>query len=229
MFKSLVNAPPNGWQFIEPTISPEPMVTWDLGSLVNQVIEARKRNPRHRLDSSYDAVYADVLRQNEARVRALPGTDIFFSDATTGFTPPPKTSALRRVSQKLAAAAGGVVKVNAGVGVLLDWLGSGAKPVADELAEQRAAVCVDCPKNTKGNLTDFFTVPASDTILKQLEIRKDMNLKTTRDFGLNVCSACLCPMKLKVHVPMSYIQAKMNDKVKSELDPRCWMLKEWTA
>ena len=51
-----------------------------------------------------------------------------------------------------------------------------------------------------------------------------MDLKTSKDAELNVCQACLCPLKLKVHTPMSLIQKRLKPEQRAELDPKCWIL-----
>jgi hypothetical protein len=97
------------------------------------------------------------------------------------------------------------------------------------VAERRASVCVNCPKNEPGDLTRFFTVPASEAIRKQLERAHLLKLHTQSDSQINVCGACLCPLRLKVWFPISFILKHMTDDVKAELQPespRCWILDE---
>lgn len=120
-------------------------------------------------------------------------------------------------------AAVAVKKVVAGAGVLLDWLGEGAKPVAQELANKRAEICSTCPQNVKTDLTSFFTVPAANMIRQQIEIRGEMKLSTPFDAKLGICQACACPLTLKPHVQLSYILKKLSPEVRAKLDPRCWM------
>ena len=116
-----------------------------------------------------------------------------------------------------------------GTGLLVDWLGSGGNAVAPDLASQRALVCCGCPLNSRAPLTDWFTVPASEGIRKELSRRSDLKLATAVDDQLGTCTACICPLKLKVHCPADYIQAHLKPAVKAQLDPRCWMLSELAA
>lgn len=127
---------------------------------------------------------------------------------------------IRAASVGAAAAA---KKVVAGAGVLLDWLGDGAKPVSQELANKRAEICSTCPQNVKTDLTSFFTVPAANMIRQQIEIRGEMKLSTPFDAKLGICQACACPLTLKPHVQLSYILKKLSPEVRAKLDPRCWM------
>lgn len=116
--------------------------------------------------------------------------------------------------------------VAAGAATLSDWLGSGGKPVPQELANGRAETCAGCPKNMPGDWTSFFTLPAADLIRRQLAKRTELSVSTPLDDRINVCSACYCPLKLKVHCPIEHIQARMPDAVKNELAPDCWVLRE---
>jgi hypothetical protein len=75
---------------------------------------------------------------------------------------------------------------------------------------------------------------------------QDRKLSTPYDDRLNVCKVCLCPLKLKVHTPLKYISAHMNEAVLADLmkvgqpdkelerlgqkneDPKCWIVEERT-
>lgn len=116
--------------------------------------------------------------------------------------------------------------VAAGAATLKDWFGAGGKPVAKEAAEARAAVCAGCPKNAPGEWSSFFTVPAADFIRKMMNQKRDMALSTSQDDSLNVCSACYCPLKLKVWTPIEHIKERMPEVVRNDLAPECWVLKE---
>lgn len=116
--------------------------------------------------------------------------------------------------------------VAAGAATINDWLGAGGKPVAAPLALARAQVCVKCPKNQPGDLLSFFTQPAADLIKKMMARKQEMQLSTPLDEQLNVCSACYCPLRLKVWCPIEHIKARMPEAVKVELAPECWVLSE---
>ena len=93
------------------------------------------------------------------------------------------------------------------------------------MADSRAAICATCPRNDGGDFTAYFTKPIADRIRTQLEIRGDLQLRTSHDEKLTVCSACDCPLKLKVWVPIEHIMLHTADDVRAKLDPRCWILK----
>jgi hypothetical protein len=110
--------------------------------------------------------------------------------------------------------------------VLVEWLASGAEAVPQEKANARAAVCAKCPMNEKGDLLRFFTKPVSEAIRHALSLRSEWKLETPDDFRLGVCTACDCPMRLKVHIPIERIREKLKPEIKSRLHPDCWIPKE---
>lgn len=123
-----------------------------------------------------------------------------------------------------------VLKSAAGAsGIIVEWISSGAEAVPQDQAEYRASVCAACPLNEKGDWTSFFTVPVSAAIRAALNKRSEMKLSTSFDEKLNVCSACLCPMKLKVHVPLEKFISKMSQESKNSLHELCWIKKEEQA
>lgn len=117
-------------------------------------------------------------------------------------------------------------QVAAGVRTLADWLGGSGTPVSQELANKRAQICSDCPQNGKGDWLSTFTIPAQNLIRRQLQERKDMSLSTPFDDNLQMCEACACPIPLKVHVPIEYINQRLAAPIRARLDPRCWILHE---
>lgn len=124
--------------------------------------------------------------------------------------------------------------VAAGSQIIVEWIQSGAEAVPIAQATKRASVCAGimedgsdrCPKNVNHDLTSIFTIPVSHAIRSELKKRKDMNLETPYDEKLGVCSACSCPMKLKVHVPLNSFLHKMSGDAVADLDPRCWITAE---
>jgi hypothetical protein len=147
----------------------------------------------------------------------------FVQGGSESATPFPKAASSPRLQrttqQKLASVA-------AGGSVLVEWLASGAEAVAPELANSRAAVCAGCPSNEQGDWSRWFTVPIAVTIRKALDTRKTWKLSTPSDDRLMVCAACLCPMLLKVHVPLDKFYDRMTPESKEDLDGGCWIRKE---
>lgn len=165
----------------------------------------------------------EIMVENYTVQRCLAGRwlDWLLLDA-----PFPEATPSYQKKTLLAGVVGGVARVKAGIGVLLEWLGDGGQPVDPALAVARASVCATCPKNDGGDFKAYFTKPIADRIRLQLEMRGEMQLRTSHDDKLTVCSACDCPLKLKVHVPIDYVLRHTSNSTRSNLDPRCWILSE---
>ena len=115
--------------------------------------------------------------------------------------------------------------LSAGTALLLEWEGENFPTVPPTESATRAAICADCPKNGLGDLTRWFTVFASESIRKRIEGAQKLGLNTPADDKLGICDACLCPLKLKVHVPLENIKRHTTAKARADFDPRCWILK----
>lgn len=223
--KSLTAHPPWDWQFLQPETGMSQPIKGSFTSVVQQVMALRKANKylaeKHGWRTDLKGVEFDVEQQNVDRCLAGGWTDFVQFDAVP--TPPAEYDSSKKNERGNVA---GVKRVAAGVGVLLEWLGSSGKGVAQELAEKRAAVCVACPKNGKGNLLDYFTGKAAEKIKTQLEIKNDLLMRTSKDKELGTCEACRCHLPLKVHTPLKHIVEHMSHDVRAALDPKCWVTAE---
>lgn len=226
--KSFINHPPGSWQFLQPEAGQVQPFVGSFNFVVDEVTRLRQANTflceRYGWRTDRPAIENEVEQYNVARCIAGGWFDFLIADdpntgAYTSAAPPPPEK------KKRPGVVGAVRNVKAGVAVLLDWLGSGAKPVEAALAEARAVLCSDCPKNNGGDFTSYFTEPIAAKIRTQLEIKNDLQLHTPNDDRLTVCSACSCPLRLKVWTPLEHILAHTPDEVKTQLDPRCWILK----
>ena len=152
----------------------------------------------------------------------------FLTDAGGSATPLSSSLSLLALKQ-LGAAVGEIKKLWAGIKTLNDFLDSGEPPVASELAEARASVCVLCPKNGQGDFTRWFVKPVALAIKLQLEKLQERKISTSKDAQLNLCEICLCTLKLKTQTPMKYIKPQMPDGMLNELraaNEHCWIVKE---
>ena len=129
--------------------------------------------------------------------------------------PQKKTSLWRSVAGKVS-----------GSTALTDWLGQGGKPVEKELAEKRASICATCPKNDGGDWKSYFSTPVANQIRGLLGVKHDMELSTSYDAQLTVCSACDCNLQLKVWSPADIIAPHTSEAVWNKLDKRCWLFSE---
>lgn len=223
---------PHGLRFLQPETQWQPRTRFQsFDTIVRALIAHRQSRPdlvaskKWALD--YDSVANEVDAFN-ANICARHGWNNYISDGA-GAEPPPKTQALLQQERSvIAAAAGKAKKIWGGIRTLNEWIDSGAPPVPTTLAESRAANCAGCKKNGIGDFTAWFTKPASDSITKQIEKLRQMKLSTSKDAKINICEVCLCPLKLKVHTPITFIKAHMSAEVLAELRtvPNCWIPKE---
>jgi hypothetical protein len=216
--------PPGGWEFYQPQTrwsAPTPKSsTFD--QTVNLIIKHRFANPAvtasHKLATDPGAVGNELENYTRARL-GMPAIGQDFPKTL----PPAQAPAVSGAVQGLVAA---VKQIAAGAALLLEWEESGRPPVDIPISEARAALCDGCPKNSdEKDLARIFTEPAAKLIKRKFERLFSLNLKTTHDEALNVCTACLCPLKLKVHTPVDLILKRLTGEQRSKLDPRCWILK----
>lgn len=219
--------PAGGYKFFEARTQWSPMEMQDFNTTVGLIMAHRKANPRFAAEWSTRpediALELDLQTCLSLQHRGL--SEQFCVGSTASFPSAP-ASPRQWLGQKLQAGVAEAKRVITGIKTLTDWLGSGGKPVPHEFAEHRASICATCPKNAQGSLSSFFTEDASEVIRRQLAIRNDMELSTTHDEKLGVCSACSCPLKLKVHAPLNHIMANLKDSARVNLEKRCWILHE---
>ena len=226
--KSLTAHPPWGFRFLQPETGQAQEFEGSFNHVVEQTMLLRQSNPflseRHGWRTDRAGVEHDVEQFNVSRMIAGGWLDFIIQDDSN--PPAPLYVMPEKKTPRLgsAAALGSVKRVAAGVVLLIEWLGSGAKPVEQSLADKRAEICATCPKNGKGGILSYFTQPMADKIRTQMEMRGDLQLKTQHDEQLGVCEACLCPLRLKVFTPIEHVLAHTSDEVKKELVPQCWIL-----
>ncbi len=230
--------PPGGYIYVQKETSwdnrkASPQSVWDIRKLATDLQIHRRAN--HARYPYLSLNYADILKEvdqtNADRVSRIPNTEQYLTyteDASV-----PKTQALPHqfFSQKLQGVVAGVAKVSAGRVMLQDWEKEGFPRVPQETAETRAATCVDCPRNEKGDWTRWFTVPASHLVKRQIEHLTEAKLATSLDDKIQVCGICLCPLRVKVHAPMEFIKRYTSPEIRGELSQvrtttgkQCWVI-----
>lgn len=220
---------PFGLQFFQPETRFNARPGSSFNNIVDQVVAMRKANPamtqKHGWSTDWNAVADEVDAYNAAICERMGWTNYISVPATP--VPSPKFKALSPQSEKqLSAAAGKAKKVWQGVRTLNDWFESGEPAVPAEQSESRAKTCVACPLNGKGGLEEWFVKPAAAAIKLQFAKLSERKLSTTVDEQLNVCTACICPLKLKVHTPLEFISPHMGEETRRALDLGCWILSE---
>lgn len=230
MLKSRETLPPGGFVYRQA------QTNWTLpfglafDQAVDAIIKHRKANPRFNLSTDWNAVASELESFTEARLMRIPGAEIYLG------APDPKPAGPHQPSPALDAAVAGTnsPSIQAGIPVLINWLGEGLKPVLPELAVARAAICAGdpndpqskCPQNKLGDWKHWFTGPIAATLKLQMQIKNHMKLFTPSDGRLNVCAACACELKLKVWTPLKHIKEHLEDDMRRRLDERCWILHE---
>lgn len=218
------NPPPNGWSYTQAetgwnNLERSPVSQWDLNLLIREIAAHRRANPRFNLSTDFNQIKQEVKYTNALRLLSMPNTESYLMQDTA-----PTPSVLKKVLRPLRKLPGAAVaNLISGAGTIIDWLGSGGQPVAKELAEQRASVCVTCPMNQDG---DWFIEKASQLIKAQIGMKNDLSLKTSVDDKLYTCKVCLCPLPLKVWAPLDTVRAHMKDEVRKELPDFCWINRE---
>jgi hypothetical protein len=193
---------------------------------VQGVLQARIASPtftkRYHLSTDQSVIEQEV-DSGLATIAAENGwTDYYVTsaqDRAAGGGPAPFPVRPRSLKREVAGLA-------AGGSILVKWIKSGAEAVPQAVSDNRASVCAECPLNDKGDWTRFFTVPVSGAIRRELERRKEFKLSTPYDDKLQICAACICPLKLKVHLPFEFFWPEMDDETKVELWEGCWIRKE---
>lgn len=222
---------PGGFKFLQPETGWQPSRFSSFQTIVQAIISHRSANPHLAQKHNWRMDVAgveDELDTFNATVCARMGWTNYIT-VPEGEPPPPKLKAPSPEEQsQIAAAAGRVKKIWSGVRTLSDWVSQGGEAVTPNRSESRAAVCAACPLNGKGDFTQWFTAPAAAAIAGMVEKLKSRKLSTTHDESLNICTACLCPMKLKVHTPISFIKQHLSESVISDLRkaPACWIIEE---
>lgn len=220
--------PIGGFLFVDAPISAEPMQDYDVNVLVQNVANRRSQNPRFNLTTNPDAVKQEILSQNTARMNGLLKTPAERSAYLIDDGQPVSAPSFPQPQPpaRVVVAPAVVVRAAAGVKILLDWLGEGARPVDTVLAQQRAKVCVSCPQNQQGDFFQRIEAGVAASIRKTVEIKNSMKLRTTVDHQLHTCQACDCHTPLKVWVPIKHILDHDREEIRAKLAPACWILEE---
>lgn len=130
-----------------------------------------------------------------------------------------------------AAVAPDAVKLADGAIILKEWLGEGGIPVAQNLAQSRADVCLKhggngCPANARKTMWSWLSVPVANTVLRWIEHKNKMNLHVDGEENLGTCSACLCELTVKIWCPMKHIQEHSDPRVIEQMPSHCWVKSE---
>jgi len=226
--KSRRSFPPAGWIFYEPKTNWTAPMGLSFDQVVAAIIQHREANPRFAKE--WMTSPEDVSNELDFYTCTRLNHDPNYCDS--GGSPPNFQMGLSALSRRrptpssraqLAGKDSHFTKTVAGIGLAIDWLGSGLSPVPQELAERRAITCSRCSKNQDGDFWQRIAAVTANNIKKVMAIRTDMKLSTTLDDKLHSCTACDCFLKLKVHTPLSHIIEHTSENVMKDLDENCWI------
>lgn len=223
--------PPQGYLFYQPQCNWTSTFGFGFWDTVNAIREMRLKNPRFADQWTTDRnaiadeldFFTCVRLHHDPRWCSPEGQEKTLEWQTWQ---PPSPPSLPPKSAG-AAAVDRIENFTAGVGVVLDWLGTSLEPVSPELAEKRAAVCAGCPKNVDPDWIQKLESWAAESVRSLVGLKNDLKLSTSVDDKLNSCAACDCSLPLKVHVKIEHVKAHTSDRQKAALDPKCWILSEW--
>ena len=174
---------PNGYRFYQPQTK-WTAVHGSFRSVTQQVLVMREGNAGlcklHNLSLDPAVIEVEVEQFNIQRCLDNKWHHYLIGSPAEGPWLPKRSP--RSLIQSLAGVA-------AGAKTVVEWIRSGTEAVTPELSRQRAEVCSRCPQNAAGDLTSFFTVPASRAIQAALQLRSEWKLSTPRDEQLGVCVA----------------------------------------
>jgi hypothetical protein len=103
----------------------------------------------------------------------------------------------------------------------LDWAGEGRPLVEQGEAERRASICARCYLNVRAGGCG----QSCRAIIRALA-GLFVNRKTSVDAQLNNCAACKCWMSVKVHFPLTTIEAYDTPNLQVLLPSHCWLKKD---
>jgi hypothetical protein len=221
---------PNGLTFYVPELNWRPRQFSSFDGIVDALYHLILANPPLQAKYPTDkTAVADMVDEYNAAICAQNGWSEYIGRPQQD-APIPKGSPQRQQAllQNLRSAAAKAKELVAGAKALGEWVDSGEPAVPSEQSASRAAICADCPQNEMGDFTKWFTVPAAELIRKRLEVLHSRQLSTPDDERINICSACSCPSRLKVHTPIAYIVKSLSAEQRERLKQgkNCWILSE---
>ena len=203
-----------GWQFRQSQtgwVNPAAMI--GKSASVDAIRKHRLANPaitaKHKLSTDPVVIEQELIAFQRAR-GALPPEQqqpSFFVQRSS-------------LPAQVHEAAAAIKRAAQGTSVILDWLASGGAPVAQELANKRASICIGCKKNVEGA---WYTVAPAELIKSTLEARKDLTLVTPSDAALKSCDVCKCLLRLKVWCPLTPIIQHTKPEIMAEFPRHCWI------
>lgn len=110
---------------------------------------------------------------------------------------------------------------------LLEFLGPQGKPVELVVAERRAERCRTCQLNgPSAGWVERVAKSIAKATAAYFRIKDGLNLHVANEKALGICAACHCPIKLKIWMPIDYIESHTTDEVMVDFVETCWIPEE---
>lgn len=226
MLKNRNVFPPGGFVYYQPETGWTAPGWGTFDATVAAIVNHRRANPQHKFSTDPRVVEMELDAYTVHRLQDMPGGQEYILPGA----PPPNFHLARLRPRLLAVVAGAKDKIQnavAGIGLWLEWFGD--KPVAPELAEQRALICVKCPHNGGGDVFQRFNQKTGEELKKIFASMQEEKMQTSQDDKLQVCLLCDCPLKAKVHSPLQIILNHLRPEVTERLPDFCWIKAEVTV
>lgn len=221
--------PPHGWAFRQPqTAWSNPMAMVGFKASVEAIIKHRLANKaitaKHNLSTDEYMVAEELKAYTRLRLGLPPPPPPAPPSSPASFFQPGHSNPPHREGV-VVAAGDRILRAAKGTAVPLDWIQSGGDPVPQELAEKRASICVQCPKNVQGAW--YVEAPAElfAAALRGWQKLKgsDFEFKTKQGDKLKSCDVCACILRFKTFCPLEHIIAKTPPEIMVEFPPNCWI------
>lgn len=223
MLKNRNNFPPGGFRFRQPETGWEPPRHLSFDDTVKQIIKHRLQNPQHKLATDRVTVETELENYTTARLQKIQGGSEWLLEGAA--TPLPKSLPSPNPAGVVAGAKKFAANAVAGASLWAKWFPDG-RIVHTQVAERRAAVCLECPAHVRGNLAQRFNQIIARELHAVFGALKDQQMTTTRDSELAVCDICDCPMRAKVWVPLDLIDQELKPETRAKLPASCWIIKQ---
>jgi len=218
---------PGGHKFYDPILKYRARPWASIDEIASGLIQARLANPALTQQHGWSTDEVTVRNEVDEAIAlhcVQMGWRHFVADTPQGGAPPNFPRPQRPLNQRLL---GRVKNVVAATPVIVEFIASKEEAVPIKVATERSEICFSCPFNEKPkSLLDLFTTSASEAIRKSLETLRGWNLGVPNSDQLGVCSRCLCPLRMKIFMPINRIRAKLSEDVREQLPDYCWIISE---
>ena len=235
---------PHGFQFYQP------QTQWSLPVALNrsfdvsvqEILNYRKGNPglatQHNMSLDRATIANELDEFNTARCLARGWTG-FIIEEQAGYPkqlPPQSVPLAARLQNRVQGVAEAVGNASKAAALLAEWLGEGGLPVASDLSNKRAQVCLQCPQNSDPGWLQKLEASVAMKIRNLVAWKHQLSPPVEGEGKLLTCQVCDCYLPLKVVVPTKHILKGTSAETMAELktvltnaNERCWVVTEAEA